>query len=263
MPRKTSPCKSVGFTLIELLVVIAIIAILAAILFPVFLTAKSSAQSSRCVSNLRQINTALITYVDTWNGFLPGGKPDAATGYYLEPYHCRIADASWTGNSWGFTSNRRYMQDFLAPFIKSADVWICPSINQNSKFPGTNYRWSQNTGSGKDAAGNNCNTWVRKAPTNYAWTFMYLGRSGNQAQNKYASGASTSKISRPSKAMMFLEMPWWSLNDMPHKSGNSEGVNLSFYDGHVKFTRPPADKDGSYTSGWGAYAQYGWSDSWR
>ncbi|MHB9035787.1 MAG: prepilin-type N-terminal cleavage/methylation domain-containing protein [Armatimonadota bacterium] len=260
MLRKKVPYESVGFTLIELLVVIAIIAILAAILFPVFAKAKDAAKASRCVNNLKQINVALITYVDSWNGCIPGGQADAATGYYREPYHCRIADAAWTGNNWGFTSTRRYMQDFLTPYIKSADVWMCPSINLNAKFPGTNYKWNQNTGSGYQGS-----AWARRAATNYAWTFMYLGRKSNgQPENKYASGANTAKISRPSKAMMFMEMPWWSLADMPHKSGESEGVNLSFYDGHVKFTRPPTPKgDGSYTTGWGAYAQYGWADSWK
>ena len=51
-----------GFTLIELLVVIAIIAILAAILFPVFAKARARAQDSACISNLKQIGTAVNMY---------------------------------------------------------------------------------------------------------------------------------------------------------------------------------------------------------
>jgi len=60
-----------GFTLIELLVVIAIIAILAAILFPIFMRAKESARVSACVSNLRQIGIALQTYAEAWHGTNP------------------------------------------------------------------------------------------------------------------------------------------------------------------------------------------------
>ncbi len=60
-----------GFTLIELLVVIAIIAILAAILFPVFTEAKRKGQYARCVGNLKQIGAAMQMYQDEWNGRYP------------------------------------------------------------------------------------------------------------------------------------------------------------------------------------------------
>lgn len=60
-----------GFTLIELLVVIAIIAILAAILFPVFVTAKAKAQQTTCANNMKQVGTAVLVYTDDWSGVLP------------------------------------------------------------------------------------------------------------------------------------------------------------------------------------------------
>ncbi len=64
--------KRQGFTLIELLVVIAIIAILAAMLFPVFQKAKDSAKASTCQSNMKQITLAVLTYADDNGGRLPG-----------------------------------------------------------------------------------------------------------------------------------------------------------------------------------------------
>jgi len=60
-----------GFTLIELLVVIAIIAILAAILFPVFAKAKERALQVKCLSNCRQIGLAIQQYIDDWDGSMP------------------------------------------------------------------------------------------------------------------------------------------------------------------------------------------------
>ncbi len=60
-----------GFTLIELLVVIAIIAILAAILFPVFAKAREAARQSVCLSNLKQIGLGIMQYVDDWKGRYP------------------------------------------------------------------------------------------------------------------------------------------------------------------------------------------------
>jgi len=63
--------RKVGFTLIELLVVIAIIAILAAVLFPVFTTAKDSAKLTTCLNNLREITSGCLMYADDNNGILP------------------------------------------------------------------------------------------------------------------------------------------------------------------------------------------------
>ena len=64
--------KRRGFTLIELLVVIAIIAILAAILFPVFAQAREKARAATCVSNLKQIGNAMMMYVQDYDERLPG-----------------------------------------------------------------------------------------------------------------------------------------------------------------------------------------------
>lgn len=60
-----------GFTLIELLVVIAIIAILAAILFPVFAQAREKARQSACLSNMKQVSTALMMYAQDYDEALP------------------------------------------------------------------------------------------------------------------------------------------------------------------------------------------------
>src|SRR5262249_31959982 len=70
-----------GFTLIELLVVIAIIAILAAILFPVFAQARSKARRAACLSNQKQIGTAVMLYAQDYDEVLPGNTDgEAACG---------------------------------------------------------------------------------------------------------------------------------------------------------------------------------------
>lgn len=117
--------KRVGFTLIELLVVIAIIAILAAILFPVFAKARDQARRTSCLSNIKQLGLGLLMYVQdydetfltTQNG-LGGDYPG------WDPY-C----GTWVG----FRSWVRYIQ----PYIKNKQLCLCPSGPRNFLLGGT------------------------------------------------------------------------------------------------------------------------------
>ncbi len=123
--------KKNGFTLIELLVVIAIIAILAAILFPVFAKARESARSTTCLSNLKQLGTALQMYKADWDQcyptFSPVSFPDwvyngvAIVGDMYSGYSTPVDD---------YTLN--YMQTGaikpqLDPYVKNSGLWKCPS----------------------------------------------------------------------------------------------------------------------------------------
>jgi prepilin-type N-terminal cleavage/methylation domain-containing protein/prepilin-type processing-associated H-X9-DG protein len=105
-----------AFTLIELLVVIAIIAILAAILFPVFAQAREKARAISCLSNSRQIGLAILMYVQDWD------ETTCVTHHDLEAGET-IADLyTW------------YQP--LIPYIKSAGIFRCPSLNDTpTVFP--------------------------------------------------------------------------------------------------------------------------------
>ncbi|MBQ0105205.1 MAG: DUF1559 domain-containing protein [Armatimonadetes bacterium] len=95
-----------GFTLIELLVVIAIIAILAAILFPVFAQAREKARQTSCLSNLKNLGTAIMLYVDDNHETYPGSYTDLGDGNKYGYYF-------WTGK--------------LFSYVKDWKVYYCPS----------------------------------------------------------------------------------------------------------------------------------------
>ncbi len=99
--------RSRGFTLIELLVVIAIIAILAAILFPVFAKAREKARQTSCLSNIKQLATAALMYAQDYDEVLP-------QEYMYSPY----------------PTNLFWWPDLLYPYTKNWQLGACPSQDQ-------------------------------------------------------------------------------------------------------------------------------------
>jgi prepilin-type N-terminal cleavage/methylation domain-containing protein/prepilin-type processing-associated H-X9-DG protein len=125
MHRRRSLSLKAGFTLIELLVVIAIIAILAAILFPVFAQAREKARQATCLSNQKQVLLGVLMYAQDYDEMLPLGS--------------HLLGTATTATTW---------QDLVEPYIKSGTggnanpnspanrlevtFWICPSIGNTS-----------------------------------------------------------------------------------------------------------------------------------
>jgi prepilin-type N-terminal cleavage/methylation domain-containing protein len=108
-----------AFTLIELLVVIAIIAILAAILFPVFAQAKLAAKKTQDLSNQKQIGTSLQIYLADYDDTLP-------------PYRTRNTPNPFAPNTYitGNSATRVFFNQLLHPYVKSHDLWRSPANPQ-------------------------------------------------------------------------------------------------------------------------------------
>jgi len=119
--QKMEMQKKSGFTLIELLVVIAIIAILAAILFPVFAQAREKARQASCQSNLKQIGLAFKMYVQDYDEKWP--RADPIPGGNNTP-----GKLGSRGQDFGFSG---WISNALIPYTKNQAIYMCPSRNTN------------------------------------------------------------------------------------------------------------------------------------
>lgn len=238
---ETKPLKKNGlraFTLIELLVVIAIIAILAAILFPVFAKARSRAQQTTCSSNLKQFGTAFLMYSNDYEEHFPnpGGQAPAPNG--PPPYFMDV----WDQDN-GATLNA-YISHGARAQKSAAGIWDCPAYeakglatkqaNAAGGYAARSYGMNQYLRSTPDVEYPDCNkvdggiaTGLIKAPADtillyegcYRLTDGYVGREGSiSAVQGYARTAAEQK-----------EWAGYSYGDSWHSSRS----DYLWCDGHV------------------------------
>lgn len=137
------PQSYVGFTLIELLVVIVIIAILGAVLFPVLSQAREKRNSAACLSNQKQIGTALMQYAQDYNEVMPF--------YFFGP----------DGGPSGSDGRYKWM-DAVYPFVKEERVFNCPS----DSFPAQSKKGEINNGY-KNKSGTDYGSYLMNATYRY------------------------------------------------------------------------------------------------
>ncbi|HEX2999317.1 MAG TPA: DUF1559 domain-containing protein [Armatimonadota bacterium] len=196
-----------GFTLIELLVVIAIIAILAAILFPVFARARENARKSTSQSNLKQIATGITMYIQDYDEKFP----------YL----------SWNNNS----TLGYHWQDLTLPYTKNADIWRCPSANNAVADAGL---WTEANGFKQRKvhySWNESAAWATPLAecSHVAETYLLMDKGNSQCF--------TGWYDWKGRTQNTLNSSWVSIPG-PHM----DGKNVAFVDGHVKWMRSDAIK---------------------
>ena len=234
-----------AFTLIELLVVIAIIAILAAILFPVFARTRENARRSSCQSNLKQIGLGIQQYIQDYDEKFPLAIVSTSTASPLP-----------AGETAGWA-------DAIQPYVKSLQVYQCPSEtneanNGNTTADGyTDYFYNSMLSSN----GSNNNVSVSVAALNASSLTIALGDGINGTARYRANGCNfggSASLSVPSNSNC-SSTGFASINGLtanatdrrPHVL-HLEGANYGFADGHVKWykgiTTATANTDAASTA---------------
>ncbi len=191
-----------GFTLIELLVVIAIIAILAAILFPVFAKAREKARQSTCASNLKQMGTATLMYAQDYDDTLYShrnkGIPNILCATNGGPYDCtNIANSGGAAN---VSTDRTFWISFLQPYIKSYGVFSCPS--NPDAWVGFNTDGKQ-CGGGVAISG--CKQVGYGGQNSYAHNDMFLSPGGSVQSTAGLVGVQMSQVARPASTILICD----------------------------------------------------------
>jgi prepilin-type N-terminal cleavage/methylation domain-containing protein/prepilin-type processing-associated H-X9-DG protein len=231
-------CKrKAAFTLIELLVVIAVIAIIAAILFPVFAAARDKARQAACSSNLKQIGYALHMYLQDYDDRLPAF---CAQGRFDSWGNGDLTGRCWQENITRATPKDtylgpeqtppRYIQEFLHPYVKNAQLWFCPSVSKD-RFGGDDPTLP---------------TFGYKGTT-YFLNYMpdpTISPAPNPFRNRKPvtiSGLPVAAIPRPAEAPVLWDAPFWHAVKEPCLSrdrgpAHAKGLNVLYADTHVRFS---------------------------
>jgi prepilin-type N-terminal cleavage/methylation domain-containing protein/prepilin-type processing-associated H-X9-DG protein len=214
-----------GFTLIELLVVIAIIAILAAILFPVFARAREKANATTCLSNMSQLGKAFMMYCDD-NGTKYPSPYGFVTGIYAWSGNhagcpgCIPSVGVWTGTCQQIGIPR---EGEVYPYAKSEGIFRCPSQHGTS---------SVNRDMGP--------TWdISRALTTYSMNMFALKDAWH---NWTGPTLPTSAVTFPSQTFLIYDesknsindVGFWPSNNDTHGDQHTDGSNLLHADGHAK-----------------------------
>jgi len=215
-----------AFTLIELLVVIAIIAILAAILFPVFAQAKLAAKKTVAISNQKQIGLAILMYANDYDDMYPREDGCTLNDSLVTSFNTSPASATpfcngtgvGNGGGWAFRDNHYSWQKWVMPYVKSTQMFFDPVVQPLAGSA----RAETGLAAGEVESGYALNT----ALTGALNTWPTIEKFG--LRNSWLGGSTTS-VPDPSDAMLIMEQAGNSVLPAYEYGTTTNDYSLTYY----------------------------------
>jgi prepilin-type N-terminal cleavage/methylation domain-containing protein/prepilin-type processing-associated H-X9-DG protein len=260
-----------GFTLIELLVVIAIIAILAAILFPVFAQAREKARATSCLSNVKQIGLGIMMYTQDYDEVYPTFASYVESARVQNPLDANDRPGGTTG-----IGRRPMWQWKIYPYLKNWDIYRCPSdagspTNLIAKFHnisyGYNYGYLSTLEVSADPGDASIRQWfsgVSMAAVSQPANIVMVTDNGGISANGNSAFVTGSMVNPPdgwpsTKYFYGPSTVGWGANCTNYFSGgggkwentggfawrHNEGGNVCWADGHAKFMKIGTGAEGT------------------
>ncbi|MBD3292261.1 MAG: DUF1559 domain-containing protein [Armatimonadia bacterium] len=214
-----------GFTLIELLVVIAIIAILAAILFPVFARAREKARTASCSNNVKELALGLLMYTQDYDETTPGCYGNSSRNTGIDIPRSPVSNRGGTNSYWLWA-------DMIYPYVANKQIYLCPSHPSGY----CSYAGNQQALRGSHTSpGRSLGDMNRPAELIMLYDAAYGPRACGRPHGYRLDG-------RAGRPLYCYGTP--AVNELAFEPGNPEaedrsvhndGCNYSFMDGHAKW----------------------------
>ncbi len=242
-----------GFTLIELLVVIAIIAILAAIMFPVFARARERARLATCISNCKQIGLGAMMYVQDYDEVFPVSMP-----IFTSPSQVNHVGGGWVSVPGGMSGchtrlgQHPVLPDVIGPYTKNEGIFTCPTLNVPVRRNAQGDACEDYTGSyayrcydGLGLPGNvspilrGIDVFAALIFGLYAPTFVCPQGPQTSSVGWTACGAALASVAKPAEDWLIICYSWgahYGASNPDVTSGRATGgTPVVYMDGHAKF----------------------------
>ena len=223
--------KSRGLTWLEVLGILVILLVVAAVIFPILARNKKPVDHPYCLSNLKQLGTAISFYTQDWNGKYPLTLPGGMFSVAALNNNTTLWGASPTGFT-GWTWGKATIQDLLSPYVKNKRIFICPKVGKNGKW------YVNRTTTVRVRANHSAHSSLTTSYIYNGWCLKSTVKkpAADGSNEVQISGQNENICKNPGEAALMWDMVsgFRSNRDSNAQTAHDDAINVLYADGHAK-----------------------------